>query len=288
MSAIFSSIAWCATGALTLDGALRITPSALFRTLRERPSLVLRFLFVVWIAAPALAIGVTRVFHLHGAGGAAVLLMAICPGVPVVLWSTRSLSGATNTALVVLLASALTAPVFMPPLAKLISALHPAQFSVPSRRIVLTLLPTVFAPIALGLSVRALSPRLAGALARLTDVVARAGFAVVVVGVLVRGGPLLMSVPPRTFVAVVIVTLGEALLGYWAGGPDPGDRRATSMAAALGNPALALAVVAVSYPGYKAVTVVAAYVLIRAIALIPFKRWLKPGPSPRAHRATAR
>jgi bile acid:Na+ symporter, BASS family len=275
----FQLLAWCATGALVLDGALRLGPSSL-RALREQPGLLLRFLFVVWVVVPLLAIAVAQLARLRGAGAAALLLMAICPGVPLLISSARSASGSLHTALIVLLATAVTAPLLLPVWARVLSALYPVELAIPSRRIVLALLPTVFAPLALGFGVRAISSRVAAALARVTDVLFRVGLAVLMSSLLLQGAPILLEVRLRAYLAVVILTIGEAWLGYWAGGPKLEDRRTTSLAAALGNPALVLAVVTESYPGYEAGALLAAYVLFRSIVLIPLLMWLKPAPGP--------
>src|SRR5204863_4672887 len=84
-----------------------------------------------------------------------------------------------------------------------------------------------------------------------------------------------LEVAPRVLIAVIVLTLGAALLGYLAGAPAPADRRVTGVATALGNPGLALAVIAASFPGFKAAAFVIAYVILRKLALIPFEQWVK-------------
>lgn len=282
MSTLLPLLAWCATGALVLSGALQLGPGVLSK-FREHPGLVLRFLLVVWVVAPAMAILVTRIFGLRGIGGTTVLLMAICPGVPLILSSARSVGGATSTALIVLLATALTAPIFLPMWTKILSAVHPIALTIPAGRVVRALVPAVLAPLLVGFAIRALSERIALAIAAAAGWAFRVGLAIVIVIQLVRGAPTLLDVPLRTILAVAIVTFTEAMLGYWAGGPSQEDKGATGMAAALGNPALALAVVAASYPGYhEAGALVAAYVVLRALLLLPFKQWLKHPRRPSA------
>src|SRR5690606_27459573 len=89
------------------------------------------------------------------------------------------------------------------------------------------------------------------------------------------GAPILLQVPPRVLVAVLVMALGAAAMGDWAGAPRPEERRATGVAAALGNPGLVLAIVAASRPGFRAAAFVAAYLLARKLALLPYERWAR-------------
>jgi predicted Na+-dependent transporter len=93
--------------------------------------------------------------------------------------------------------------------------------------------------------------------------------------VLAEGAELLWHVPLRAFAAALAITLGDALIGYWVARPDVEDQMAISLAVALGNPALAIAVVEASYPDHKASELVAVYLIVRAIAILPFELWLK-------------
>jgi bile acid:Na+ symporter, BASS family len=275
MGAVPQFLFWCATGALILGGALRLGPESLRRA-RGRPGPLLRSLVVVWLGVPILAILVTKALDVPGLGAVTLLLMAICPGVPLLLAKTRSVRGATSTALVLLMATSVTAPLFIPLWTKILSAVSPYDLVLRPRQAFSALLPTVFAPLLLGFAVRAISPRAATALARVTDILFIAGLAFLLILAVIKSAPLLAGIALRTLVAAVLIELGAALMGYWAGGPDTEDRKATSLAAAMGNPALALAVVQASYPGYEAGALLATYALVRAIILFPLTRWLKP------------
>ena len=63
-------------------------------------------------------------------------------------------------------------------------------------------------------------------LAYLSDGVYIVGFVASAIVVLIEGFPMLFQVPPRTFVAAVVITIGDALIGYWAGWPRREDQKA--------------------------------------------------------------
>jgi predicted Na+-dependent transporter len=74
------------------------------------------------------------------------------------------------------------------------------------------------------------------------------------------------------YLACLIIIVGSAFIGYFAT-PNRDARRTIGIAAALGNPGLALAVLATSHPDLKATAFVMAYVLFRLVVVAVFKRW---------------
>jgi BASS family bile acid:Na+ symporter len=75
--------------------------------------------------------------------------------------------------------------------------------------------------------------------------------------------------------AILVITAGDAVLGFWAARPNLAEQKAIAAAAALGNPALALVVVEVIYHEIQAAVLVSVYVAIRAIAILPLVWWLR-------------
>ncbi len=75
---------------------------------------------------------------------------------------------------------------------------------------------------------------------------------------------------PRVWLAMLLITLGAAALGDFFGGRDPHERSTAAYAVVLGNPAVAIQVAALSYPSLKLAPVILAYVVLRAILVIPY------------------
>jgi predicted Na+-dependent transporter len=226
-------------------GALRLGPESL-RQIRRRQALFLRTLGAIWIGVPLLNLLVVLALDVTGLAATILLLMAICPGMPLLVASTRSVEGAMGTAFAALFLIAVMEPLLIPQWTRLLSLLSPADLTVQTKHVLAVLVPTVFLPVALGFGVRMLAPRSALDLARVCEMVAIVGIAMDVIVVLIQGAPLLVHVPLRAFAAAVLVTLGDATIGYWVGWPNREDQKAIAMASSLGNPALALAIVEVS------------------------------------------
>jgi BASS family bile acid:Na+ symporter len=254
------------TFALTLHAGLRAGPACLRWGVRH-PRIVLRFLLAVWLGVPLLALVVTRLLHVPPLAAAVLLLMAICPGVPKLLSKTRAQGGRNDAGIVLLLATSATTLVLLPIWARVLSAATPLEIAMPPWRVLALLAPTVFVPLALGFAIRALSSRVADSLARVTGVIYPVGLLGTVAIGLIQGAPLLKDVPLRSYAAVAIVTLGASWMGRIAAGRTSNDRRTAGAAAALGNPALAFAMVSASYPQTKAGAAIAAYVVVRSLVL---------------------
>jgi predicted Na+-dependent transporter len=273
MPVLLEVVGWCATGALVLNAALQTGPTSL-PWAREHWGLVLRFLLAVWLGVPLLTLVVVRLLRVHQLGAATLLLMAICPGQAQGLFLTRSARGRMDAAVILLLATSVTAPLLIPVWARILSVTMPHEIVVPIGRVLGVLLSTAVVPLLLGFAIRRLSAAVAGVLAKVMGALFTVGIWAALAAALIRGAPILPQVALGTFAAVVIVTLGASLMGYLLGRPEIEDRRAAAFAAALGNPALALALVSSSYPEAHASALFAAYVLVRIIILLPLQRWL--------------
>jgi len=243
---------------------------------RSKLRAYLRSLVAIELAVPLLALAIVEIFQLPRLASILILLMAVCPGAPFIPMAAK-LKGEAYSLFglhMVLLLSVLSI-VTLPAWIWVMNWLHPFGFEIPPLRIVDLVLRTVIVPLALGTALRHFVPRAAGVLARVVHYVFLAALAVVIVFALYMGAPVFLTMKPKTALAVLALFVGSELIGYIAGSPDPEQRRVTTVAAVLGNPSLALAVVGASYPGFKAAAVVAAFVLFRRLALTPVDLWLR-------------
>jgi len=127
----------------------------------------------------------------------------------------------------------------------------------------------------LGFIVRKIWVNAASRLATASDFVDLVGTGACIAVILSQGFPVLLRVPPAAVVATLIITAGDAALGFWAARPNLAEQKAIAAAAALGNPALALVVVEVIYHEIQAAVLVSVYVVLRGIAILPLVWWLR-------------
>jgi len=274
LQALIRFLAANAISAFMLSIGLRTDP-AIVVDLKQQWRLVLRALAVVWLAVPVLVILAVRAFQVPPIGTTTLLLMALCPGIPLLVRSTERAGGSSRTALLVLLATVLTAPVMVPLWAEIHAQSSRVVFVVDPVTVLQVVLPSVILPYVMGQIIHLVSERAAVLLAKLATLVFVAGMAVVIVVLVIKAIPVLAVSSPQVFVAVIVSTLAAAALGYAVGGPRAPDRIALGYAAALGNPALALAIAARTAPAAEFLPLVAAYVVVRTLTLVPFGRWIQ-------------
>lgn len=263
--------------ALVLAVALSTTPAALRATWSER-WLVGRTLLVLEIGVPLLTLAAVTLLPLSPEVTGIIALMAVCPGSPMILHKVRD-----RTVVVVIMAVvSLLVPLTVPTWVAVLDRLLPLSVAIPPVPLATMTLVKVMLPLVAGIAVAALLPRTARLLARVVWVAYLVAFGFAVLATLARGAPLLLRASPWALGAVMVVTLGGAAMGHWAGRPRLEDSSALARIAVLGNPALALAVVEYSYPDVESAALMSAYLLARALALIPYgrllRRWSQSSP----------
>jgi predicted Na+-dependent transporter len=206
------------------------------------------------------------------------MVMAICPGVPLLLRKTEKAHADRDTALIVLLATLSTAIVLTPAWALVLDRITVLDLHIRIRDVVVVILPTVVVPYVLGRTIYTLSPRVAAPLASIANALFVAGLAIILVVLVVRTGLGLGQISLRGALACILIGFGAAAIGYFA--THAGFARQTSIAyaAAFGNPALALAVMARSYEE-KAAPLIVLFLVLRTLVFVPINLWIRHGRS---------
>ena len=257
-----------ATFATMFAAALRLGPGAV-RRVREHPRLFLRTFAAVWVVIPLFTVLVIYVFGVVGTSATLLLLMSVCPGTPSLLTFVRIARSSISTAFVALVLTTATEPFLIPYWTLVLSKFYSVDLTIQPGQVLRVLLPTVFFPIVLGFLVQKRWINKAAVLARASDFVDLIGTGAGVAVILSLGFPVLLRVPPSAIAATVVITAGDAALGFWAARPNLAEQKAIAAAAALGNPALALVVVEVIYHEIHAAVLVSVYIVVRAIAILP-------------------
>jgi BASS family bile acid:Na+ symporter len=269
MEEIARFLAAHAIALLMLAVGLR-TPSSVLVDIGRRWNTLMRALAVVWIAVPVLAMAVIYVVRPPPVAAATMVVIAICPGVPLVLFKSKRARGEATTSLLVLIATEITALVLVPLWAAILTRATALDLTFGLRDAAAVVIPNVLLPFAVGRVVIEAAPRAAAVLAKVAQVLFFAGIAVLVLVVVARMLPALRMLTIRDAVAAALISLGSAFLGYVAAPRATAERVSFTYAAALGNPALALSVLTLSYKHVKAVPFVLAFLFIRAVVLLPF------------------
>jgi predicted Na+-dependent transporter len=231
----------------------------------ESVAVVVRSFIVLAFAMPLSAIAVIALCRLGGQTAAALLLAAISVGPPTLAGARAADRPLAATLLLFMSApAAVMIPCWVWALGR---GFGPALDVAPARAMGLVLV-AVTVPLALGLAVRQLGDHLAARWAPRLDLVAMGGLTALVALSLIWAAPAL----PRggagiaSAIAVVLVLLAAAGLARWAAGGDPTSDATVGEAAIVGNPAQALALVAVLFPDPAAIAFVSVFLIARLLA----------------------
>jgi BASS family bile acid:Na+ symporter len=263
-----------ATFATMFGAAVRLGPEALHRVV-EHPRLFLRTFVAVWLVIPLFTVLVIYLLGVVGTSATLLLLMSVCPGTPAILTFVRMARSSIATAFIALFLTTATEPLLIPYWTRLLSKFLTVDLTIQPKQVFEVLLPTVFVPVLLGFVLHKRFLDKAEALGSASDYVDLVGTGACIVLILGQGVPLIRHVSPVAVAAIVIITAGDAVLGFWAARPNLAEQKAIAAAAALGNPALALVVVEVIYHEMQAAVLVSVYVAVRAVAILPLVAWLR-------------
>jgi BASS family bile acid:Na+ symporter len=253
--------------ALMLAVGLDTTAAALRATWSQR-AVVGRALAALAIAVPLLGLIVAAAMPLPVRATACIAIMAACPGAPVALRRGRDRALATTIIAAVSLLAPLIVSVWVGAIDRTLGfdfAVAPATLATVALRQLL--------PLALGIAVASAWPRVAHVLGRVAWVAFYVAFGIAIAVAIVKGAPEFLAVNLWELAAVVAMVAGSIAIGHLAGAPDREHGQLVATIAVLGNPALAIAVVTESYPGYRPGALFLAYLLLRGLLLVPYSVW---------------
>nr|WP_306663209.1 bile acid:sodium symporter [Myxococcus sp. CA039A] len=248
------------------------------RHVLERPALYVRSLLVVLLVVPLVALAVVEVFRLPTVVASAILLMAVCPGAPLQVNQAKALGANPSTSINLLLLLSVFALISVPAWVLGVDRLLGVEFKANPELVFRLLAVKILPPLAVGIAVRYYAPNVAKALAPWCSRVFSVLLLCVAVVLLFIVGPRLIHIAWLAILALVVLVSISIVLGHWAGGPRLEDRKAVALATAFAHPVLAMTIIIQSYPNYRALEVagvVGAYIVIRLLALTPYKFWVK-------------
>lgn len=243
------------------------------RVVWQRPGLMLRGLFSVLVAVPALALLITRSLDLPRVAEVGIVLMSISPGAPVALRRSLGAGGHRAFAPSLQICVALLATFTMPLSIAALNEVYAGHASISAWDVARQVFVAQVLPLALGMAVRRFRASLAE---RLEPKLARAGnvlLIVFVVVVLVDVWEVTMNAGIHVGLPIALTTAAALAVGHLLGGPEPATRTAVAITSALRNPGLALLVA--TFNGWPPVIMgtVLAYVLVTVSIVVPYVMW---------------
>ncbi|HET9700935.1 MAG TPA: bile acid:sodium symporter [Burkholderiales bacterium] len=251
---------------------LGIAPGEL-RWIWRSPGPMVRGLFAVLVAVPALALAVSRSLGLPPLAEIGIMLMAISPGAPVALRRSFDAGGHRAFAPSLQIAVVLLAVVSMPLSIAVLDALYGTRASISPWDVARQVLVAQLLPLGLGIALRQVRAPLAE---RIEPRVTRLGTLMLmatVLLVLIDAWQVTVTAGFRGLAAILLVIYGGLALGHLLGGPDPAMRTAVAISCAARNGGLALLVATQNHAPPEVNAAILAYLLVSVFAIAPYVTW---------------
>jgi predicted Na+-dependent transporter len=269
---LLSLVAVTTIFAVMFDLGLAIAPGD-FRRAWVRPGPLLKSLFAVLVAVPALALLVVRAVDLARPVEVGIVLMAIAPGAPVALRRSLDAGGERGFAPALQIAVAILAVGAIPLWIAGLDELYAASASVDPRHLARQVFIAQLLPLGLGIALTRLRPDWSAALAartaRLTTYLLVALFALALVDVWQP----VQDAGLHAAGAIALITAGGLACGHLLGGPEPGTRTAAAILTAARNPGLAMVVATVNHAPPLVIATILAYLLVSGLAVLFYVAW---------------
>ncbi|HSD00484.1 MAG TPA: hypothetical protein VLI21_16395, partial [Casimicrobiaceae bacterium] len=237
------------------------------------PGLVARGLFAVLIAVPALAIVVVRTFDLARPVQIGIVLMAISPGAPIALRKSLAAGGHRAFAPALQILVAMLAVVSMPLSIAALDVVYAGDASIAPGHLARQVFTAQLLPLTLGMLIRRAVPKFADWIEPRLARIAKLLLIAFVIMALIDVWHVVVDAGPRIAIAIIVITALALAIGHLLGGPDPQTRTAVAVSSAARNPGLALLVATLNNASPEIVRMVLAYLIISALAVIPYLTW---------------
>lgn len=251
-----------------------------FRWVWQHSGLVAKGLFSVLIAVPALALVVARAFDLARPVEIGILLMAISPGAPVALRRSIGAGGHHSFAPALQILVAVLAVVSMPVWIALLNEVYAGHATIDPTQLARQVFTAQLLPLGLGILIRYRRPTAAAWLESKLARIATGLLLLLAVLAIIDIGQVVVNAGPRIVLAIATVTALALAVGHLLGGPDPATRTAVAISSAIRNPGLALLVATLNAAPPEITATVLAYLIVSAVAVIPYVAWRRRRPDP--------
>jgi len=238
-----------------------------------KPGLFVRSLLAMYVMTPLVTVLLVLMITAPLRVELAVLLMAISAGMPALPRKLLELGGhppyVYSLAVIMAVLAIATVPVSL----ALLSAFFGGDASVAPGQVASALTRVFLAPLLAGMVVRRLAPALAE---RVGQPLMKLAGAILVTLVLLIGAANvvpIMGLGLSGLAIIVLATYAALAVGHVLGGPEPRDRTTLAIACATRFPGLGLLIASLNFPNARPLPIVAAYVLISSVAVIPYMRW---------------
>lgn len=259
------------------------TTTADLLTLARRPGLLARSVVAVFVIMPVVAVLLVKAFDFQRTVEIGLLALSISPMPPMLPRRQAKFAGQSSYALALMAVLSILAVVTVPLGAFMLGRVFGRPVLVAPASVARIVLLTVLVPLAAGMALAALAPRLAAALEKPIAFVAGLLLPVAAV-VLVFTAPAVWAlIGNGTILAIVIFLVAGLAVGHVLGGSEPEHSVVLALSTACRHPGVALMIAGASFPDEQFGGVILLYLLLGVIVGAPYLAWRRRQASAASH-----
>jgi BASS family bile acid:Na+ symporter len=242
----------------------------------RRPNWLVRSFLAVFIVMPLVAILLIRLFEFGQVVTIALIALAISPAPPLLPQRQERAGGATNYALALMAFLSLMAIVTVPLALEIFERISGRPLEMAPAVIARIVLIRSLLPLAAGMLVLALLPRVAAKSEKVVTLAAAILLPVAALVLIVGSAPAIWAlVGDGTVIAMIVFLSAGLAIGHAMGGPDRYFSAALGVATAYRHPAMAFAIATTNFPEASVAGAILLYVVVGTIIGVPYVIWLR-------------
>jgi BASS family bile acid:Na+ symporter len=240
----------------------------------HRPWLLARSLVAVFVLMPVVAVALVLRLHVPHTTEVALVALAMCPVPPLLPLRQGKAGGNFRYGLGLVVVLSLASILAIPATAEILQYFFNRPYTITPSAIAPVVMTSTIVPLAAGLVVRALWPRVAARLLKPVGFIGNVLLPLAVVA-LVAGAlsEIWAAVGNGTVLAIVVFTVAGLAIGHVLGGPNRGDSVVLAFSTACRHPALAVAISTTAYPDQRFGATILLYLLVNIVAGLPYLLW---------------
>ena len=252
---------------------LKTRADDVFRLMRQ-PALVVRSLVAVFVIMPLVAVLLARLFDFRPTVEVALIALAMSPVPPLLPQRHAKAGGATHYALALMAVFGLVAVVTVPLTLEILERMFGRYLTIPPYVVARIVFTSTLLPLAAGMCVRAVLPRLAESLERFVTIVAGLLLPLATLALVIFTASAMWAlVGDGTIVAMVLFLVSGFAIGHALGGHEPDHALALALCTAYRHPAIAFSIASANFPEQRFGGAIVLYMIVGLIVGVPYVVW---------------
>jgi bile acid:Na+ symporter, BASS family len=260
---------------IVLSLGLKMNPQdAIF--LFRRPGLLLRSLLAMSVVMPIFAGVLVYALQLPPAVEITLVVLSISPVPPILPKKQIEAGGTRSYAMGLLVAAAVVSILFVPVAVELFGTIAGKSLQMSPGKMAEIIVTTIIGPLAVGMALRYVWPRLGN---RFAETLSGVAFLLLVAAVLpvlfLQRAALMSLIGNGTLLAMALVATVGLATGSVLGGPERADRTVLALSAASHHPGVAIAIASANFTGQNLILpAILLYLIVTLIVSTLFLRWI--------------